>query len=64
MAPSCKEKTAVLKEDLRITHQDEIAPRIFKMTLSGEIEKMDERLFRCHNSVLINLNNVIGSTSS
>lgn len=24
-----------------------------------EIEKMDERLFRCHNSVLINLNNVI-----
>ena len=37
MAPSCKEKTAVLKEDLRITHQDEIAPRIFKMTLSGEM---------------------------
>lgn len=37
MNPSCKNKPLVLKEDLLIVSQREIAPRIFEMTLSGEM---------------------------
>ena len=37
MNPSCKKKPLVLKEDLLIVSQREIAPRIFEMTLSGEM---------------------------
>ena len=37
MNPSCKNKPLVLKEDLFIVSQREIAPRIFEMTLSGEM---------------------------
>jgi NAD(P)H-flavin reductase len=37
MNSSCKDKTSVLKEDLLIVSQREIAPRIFEMKLSGEM---------------------------
>ena len=37
MNSSCKDKTSVLKEDLLIISQREIAPRIFEMRLSGEM---------------------------
>lgn len=37
MNPSCKNKPLVLKEDLLIVSQREIAPRIFEMKLSGEM---------------------------
>ena len=37
MKPSCKNKSSVLKEELLIINQREIAPRIFEMTLSGEM---------------------------
>lgn len=37
MNPSCKNKPLVLKEDLLIVSQREIAPRIFEMRLSGEM---------------------------
>lgn len=37
MASSCKGKARIGKEDLVIVRQDEIAPRIFKMVLSGQM---------------------------
>lgn len=37
MSMNCGKRTSILKEDLRIVSQREIAPRIFEMVLAGEM---------------------------